>query len=160
MRNKENQNNNDQTSDIFDVGNVSVSTAVSEESATELNLFPDLILDDSNGNLTVVIKHDYYSADTDHGRELLSAFFDVIADEFSKVSRIFVIDSGVKLLDPDNKLHEAFMTLVNMDFSIIYCRESIDSFGIEFTKSDKNTLLSMHEIALELMSAPYLFTLN
>ena len=158
MRNKERASSNNETNEnmVYDDGHL---TATLTEHETDLNLFPDLILDDSNGNLTILIKHDYYSSDSDHGRELLGAFLDVLVDEFSKVSRIFLIDSGVKLLDPSNPLYNAFKTLLDMEFCIASCRESLDAYKIEFEKSDRKDILSMHEIALELMSAPYLFTL-
>ena len=161
MKNKENQSNNlESYADLYSTGASSASTAIAEGQETNLNLFPDLILDDSNGNLTIVINHDYYSSDSEHGRELLGAFLDILADEFSKVSRIFLIDKGVKLLDQSNKLYSAFKTLDDLEFSIVCCRESIDEYGIEFTKKNNNELLSMHDIALELMSVPYLFTLS
>ncbi len=159
MRNKERASSNNETNEnmVYDDGHLTAT--LTEEHETDLNLFPDLILDDSNGNLTILIKHDYYSSDSDHGRELLGAFLDVLVDEFSKVSRIFLIDSGVKLLDPSNPLYNAFKTLLDMEFCIASCRESLDAYKIEFEKSDRKDILSMHEIALELMSAPYLFTL-
>lgn len=158
MKNKERANSsNEQESMVFEEGQLAAT--LTEERATDLNLFPDLILDDSNGNLTILIKHDYYSSDTDHGRELLNAFFDVLVDEFSKVSRIFLIDSGVRLLDPSNPLYASFKTLLDMDFRIASCRESLDFYNIDFEKTDRKDILSMHEIALELMSTPYLFTL-
>ena len=159
MKNKENQSNNlDSYADLDSTG--SATAAIAEDTETNLNLFPDLILDDSNGNMTIVINHDYYSSDSEHGRELLGAFLDVLADEFSKVSRIFLIDSGVKLLDPSNKLYASFKALDDMEFSIVCCRESIDNYEIDFIKKNNNELISMHEIALELMSVPYLFTIN
>ncbi len=159
MRNKENQSNNIEAyADLYSNG--TATAAIAEETGTDLNLFPDLILDDSNGNLTIVINHDYYSSDSDHGRALLGAFLDVLADEFSKVSRIFLIDTGVKLLDPSNQLYSSFKVLNDMEFSIVCCRESIDNYNIDFEKKNNTELISMHEIALELMSVPYLFTIN
>lgn len=159
MRNKEKQSNNIEAyADLYSNG--SATATVAEETGTDLNLFPDLILDDSNGNLTIVINHDYYSSDSEHGRVLLGAFLDVLADEFSKVSRIFLIDTGVKLLDPSNQLYATFKVLNDMEFSIVCCRESIDNYNIDFAKKNNTELISMHEIALELMSVPYLFTIN
>ncbi|MCR5617670.1 MAG: hypothetical protein K6F83_05225 [Clostridiales bacterium] len=162
MKNRENKSSNDNGSyhELYAAGSSTASAAVIEEPETDLNLFPDLILDDSNGSLTVLIKHDYYSSDTEHGRELLGAFLDVLADEFSKVSRIFLIDSGVKLLDPGNPLHASFCMLEKMEYSIVCCRESIDEFEVEFEKKDNDSLMSMHEIALELMNVPYLYTID
>ena len=63
------------------------SQAVLEKDDTEIDLYPDLLLDGAGGSLTVVIHHDYYSSDTEHGRQLLKGFLEVLKDEFNKISK-------------------------------------------------------------------------
>lgn len=147
MKNKENLINNS-------------STTLLEMNDTELDLYPDLLLDNSDGSLTVVIHHDYYSSDSDHGRILLRSFMEVLKDEFSKISKIFILDSGVCLLDKDNELNDIFQELCKLDFDIVVCKESIENFKIDTASYLGIRFLSMHEISLELLSAPYLFNLG
>ena len=160
MKSKENR-----ISSELDLGASSIFTtqgtaSVLEEPETELNLFPDLILDDSNGSLTILIKHNYFSSDNDHGRELLSAFIDILLDEFSKISRIFLIDSGVLLMDPNDPLYKRFSQIIDLKIPVTCCRESIDRYSIDFTKDTNLNILSMHDIALEILNTPHLITLD
>lgn len=158
MRNKENNlsSNFGGNEDLFDLS----STAVLEKDDTELDLYPDILLDGSSGNLTIVIHHDYYSSNTEHGKALLKAFIDVLKDEYNKISKIFVVDSGVCLFNPNNALFDCFTELCELDFDIVVCKESIDTFNIELDSFGNIRKLSMHEISLELLSAPYLFNLG
>lgn len=141
--------------DIFSSG----SAAILEKEDTELDIYPDLLIDGSDGNLTVVIHHDYYSSNTDHGKILLKAFLEVLKDEFSKISRIYLIDSGVCLLDESNFLYDTFAQLLELDFDVVACSESMDNFRIS-SKLLNIRLSSMHDIALELLSSPYLINLG
>lgn len=157
MKNKEKL-----TSDFRNFGDdflTSGSTSILEKEDTELDLYPDLLIDGSDGNLTVVIHHDYYSSNTDHGRILLKAFLEVLKDEFSKISRIYLIDSGVCLLDESNYLSDTFAQLLDLDFDVVSCSESMDNFRINSDALNVR-LMSMHDIALELLSSPYLINLG
>lgn len=156
MRNKE------KLSSDFNCSNemYSSSNATLIEENTELDLYPDLLLDSSDGNLTIVINHDYYSSNSAHGRALLKSFLEVLRDEYNKISRVFIIDSGVLLLSPDNLLFDCFSELCDLDFSIIVCQESIKNYNVSISDFKSVKAASMHEIALELLSSNYLFELG
>lgn len=156
MKNKEKLISNFNSSD----DSIKASVTILDKEETELDLYPDLLLDGSDGSLTIVINHDYYSSNTAHGKFLLKSFLEVLKDEFSKISKIFILDSGVSLLSKDNDLNDVFSDLANMDFDIVVCKESISEFGIDASLYPSIRESSIHEIALELLSAPYLISLG
>lgn len=130
------------------------------EHDTDIDLYPDLLMDTADGSLTIVIHHDYYSSDSNHGRELLKSFLEVLRDDYNKISRVFIIDSGVLLLDPQNELNSSFKELCDLDFSIIVCQESLENFNVSVSDYDSISTASTHEIALELLSSNYLVNLG
>jgi len=101
-------------------------------------------------NLTkyVLIKHDYYSTDSDHGREILSGFLTTLADSSYSSIVIYLIDSGVKLLDKDNPLYSKMKHLIEMSKTVIATDESIELYNVSFSMTQKigrESILSITE---------------
>ncbi|MCQ2467442.1 MAG: hypothetical protein MJ166_08000 [Clostridia bacterium] len=157
MKNKEKLNSDfNGAEDMFS----SPASTVIDNASTDMDVFPDIILDGTDGNLTIVIHHDYYSSDSDHGRLLLAGFLEVLKDEFDNNSRIFVLDSGVKIFNSDHSINHLINDLCDLNFDIIVCKESLDNYGVDTAEYKKIRKLSIHDISLELLSAPYLFNLG
>jgi len=116
----------------------------------------------SHGNaLTVLIKHDYYSVDSIHGRELLGAFISALQARKADIARIFVIDSGVKLLDSNNSLYNEFKELFSEVPVITACTESLENYGISLSELPSNCeTLDSREIAAAILNAQGLITLE
>lgn len=148
MKNREKQINDLKVSEMTMASN----TAVYEDTA--LDLYPELLINDNDGNKIVLIKHDYYSSDDEHGRMLLSAFLDVLADESSKISSIFLIDKGVKLLSSYSLL---LKSIREKGVNLVICRESAELYGIMVGDHE---IYSAHEIALELINTHNIFVIE
>ena len=104
--------------------------------------------DDDNATKYVLIKHDYYSTDSEHGREILSGFFSSLENSSYNSIVIYLIDKGVKLLDDSNPLHVEFTRLVEKTEMLIVCEDSIDSYNISVPDNlvfTKQSLCSMTE---------------
>ena len=70
-----------------------------EKSNLELTPAPEMTMLEEGGTVTVLIKHDYYSSDSDHGRILLGSFLDSLAERGSDLAKVILIDSAVNLLN-------------------------------------------------------------
>ena len=92
----------------------------------------ELEAESSSYGISLFIKHDYYSSDNKHGRDLLRELFDSLITANKHIDSIYLIDSGTKLIYPDNVLYGKFKDLVssgNTD-SVYVCTESCSLFGI------------------------------
>ena len=74
--------------------------------STVIEVLPEELKKDSSSK-TVLIKHDYYSSDTVHGRELLSSFLSSLRKASYGSLIIYLVDSGTLLLDKSNPLFSA-----------------------------------------------------
>ena len=151
MRNKEKQISDIKVSEMT----MSPNTAVYEDTA--LDLYPELLINDNDANKIILIKHNYYSSDDEHGRMLLSAFLDVIADESSKISSVFLIDTGVKLLTSGTSSSLFFKSVREKGVNLVICRESAELYEIPVGDHE---VYSAHEIALELLNTPDIFIIE
>ena len=129
-------------------------------SENELDIFPQLIDADSVNHRTVLIKHDYYSSDTDHGRALLSAFLDVLSDESGDISNIILIDSGTHLLCLDDPCHKKLMLILSSSVKLYACRESVETYIANELIPENIELITAQSIALELLDSNNLFILE
>lgn len=109
---------------------------------TALDLFPEFIDDEANSKLVLVIKHDYYSADTNHGRDLLRSFFENISQDLSHISKIILVDSAVKLLDSNNALYNDFVALLRDSLSLFVCEESIEEYSLDLSDSQHKLVVT------------------
>ena len=110
--------------------------------------------DDDSSSKYILIKHDYYSSDSNHGRELLAAFFRAITGSRFNNLIIYLIDKGTMLLDKSNPLYESFCNLTERAEMIITAKESLDFYGIEPDKDSRIVKQSADSIAEDILLLP------
>ena len=86
--------------------------------------------DSDNSSKYILIKHDYYSSDSDHGRELLKAFFTAIGRSRFNNLIIYLVDKGTRLIDKNNPLYDSFRDIIAQFEMIIADNESLDFYEI------------------------------
>ena len=108
------------------------------ETAPVIEVEPEEI-EISHGNaITVLIKHDYYSSDSAHGRELLGAFISALQARKADIARIFIADSGVRLMAENNSLYNEFKELYSEVPVVTVCLESLEAYGMAMTDLPAN----------------------
>lgn len=112
---------------------------------TLLEVMPAKI-DEDIATKYVLIKHDYYSTDSDHGRELLAGFIANLADSSFDSIVVYLIDKGVKLLDEVNPLFDKMLRLVEKSETVIATEESIKIYNVVFSKTQKISVESLKSI--------------
>ncbi len=129
-------------------------TIKASDIAEGFELFPELESADgivSEGK-TVIIKHDYYSSDSDHGRDLLHSFIRALSQ--TKISALILIDSGVRLLSSDDEDTVFFLRRACEYRIVTACSSSISEYGIDLTDDYKDIfLLDNDEIAETILSS-------
>ncbi len=130
-----------------------------EKSNLELTPAPEITLIDENGMLSVLIKHDYYSSDTDQGRKIIGMFLDSLADCGSSIAKIMLIDSSVRLLDDDSFAYRLEKLFGLARYSYI-CEDSLSFYEVEYSAHDNVIVCSATDIAMELFQAGHLITLE
>ena len=128
----------------------------------ELDIFPQLIENADESGKTILVKHNYYSSDSDHGHALLAAFLDVLSDEVSGIARIILIDSGTHLLCSEDPCYEKFLRLMNGNIKIYVCRESYEIYSVSETdiSQDNIELITAQSIVLELLDSNNILTIE
>jgi hypothetical protein len=128
-----------------------VSNEITESSAaTVIEVLPEECKKDTSSK-TVLIKHDYYSSDTVHGRELLSSFLSSLRKSSYTSLIIYLVDSGTLLLDRSNPLFEQMRLLSANAEMIVAADESIAFYGIEDSGNPKVIVQSMDLITEDLI---------
>ena len=107
----------------------------------------ELSLDNNDSNISLLVKHDYYASDSEHGRELLSAFIRALS-QTGRLDHIFLVDSGVKILDPGHFAYSSLMDAAgSKETCITVCSDSISYYGISLETVldvvDKDTFFSL-----------------
>ena len=130
-----------------------------EKNSLELTPAPEMTLIDESGDLSVLIKHDYYSSDTEHGRLLLGSFIDALTDCGDTLLKVILIDSAVTLLnDP------YFSSRIGKLFSIsrysYICEESLSAYDIDYSTHDNILVCSASDISMQIIQAGHLITLE
>ncbi len=98
--------------------------------------------DGSGYRRTLLIKHDYYSSDTEHGRYLLDSFLKSLNNSKFTFESVILIDSGVRLADSDIIRTMAQNGSVN---TFYICSESLENYGLNAPEYS-HTLLSSADI--------------
>ena len=130
-----------------------------EKSNLELTPAPEMTMLDESGNLSVLIKHDYYSSDNDHGRMLLASFLDTLAESGDSISKIILIDSAVRLLE-DGSCGEKLAKLFALSKYSYICDDSLAYFDIEYSSHDNIIVCPASDISMELIQTGRLVTLE
>lgn len=105
----------------------------------EFEFYPQKELELDKKGLVVLFKHDYYSSDSVHGRELLSNIIYFLNSERESISKLLFIDSGVFLLNPDYENSTEISMLIEKAQAVYVCSESIEEYIAPF--SDKNNII-------------------
>ena len=130
-----------------------------EKSNLELTPAPDMTVLDESGNLTVLIKHDYYSSDNDHGRLLLGSFLDTLTESGDPVNKLILLDTAVRLLE-DSILFAKLLKLIEHSKFTYICDDSLAYFDIEYSSHDNVIVCSASDLSLELLQTDRLIVLE
>ncbi|MCR5340187.1 MAG: hypothetical protein K6E60_02460 [Saccharofermentans sp.] len=122
------------------------------KSNLEIAPAPEMTIIDENGNITLLIKHDYYSSDSDHGRILLAAFLDSLIECGNKLAKVILIDSAVNLLN-DVSFAQKIEKLFTLSKSAFVCKESLTYFGVEYVSHGNIIVCPASDISMEIINA-------
>ena len=123
-----------------------------EKSNLELTPAPEMTMAEESGNITLLIKHDYYSSDSDHGRILLGKFMDSLAECGNNLSKVILIDSAVRLLN-DVSFAQKIEKLFTLAKYSYVCEESLTYFGIEYVSHGNIIVCPASDISMEIIEA-------
>lgn len=126
---------------------------------TLLEVMPAKI-DEDIATKYILIKHDYYSTDSDHGRELLAGFITNLADSSFDSIVVYLIDKGVKLLDEENPLFDKMQRLIEKSETVIATAESIEVYNVVFSKTQKISVESFMSVTEDITYLDNLLTLE
>lgn len=126
---------------------------------TLLEVMPEKI-DEDIATKYILIKHDYYSTDSDHGRELLAGFITNLADSSFDSIVVYLIDKGVKLLDEENPLFDKMLRLIEKSETVIATAESIEVYNVVFSKTQKISVESFMSVTEDITYLGNLLTLE
>lgn len=115
---------------------------------------------DNNSSKYVLIKHDYYSSDSDHGRDMLSVFLEGLSEASFNTITVYLVDKGTLLLDRSNPLYDKMQLLLGKAEMIIADNESIISYGVDADTNPKIVIHSMRSIAEDLIYLPGILVLE
>lgn len=107
--------------------------------------------DEDTSSKYVLIKHDFYSSDSEHGRDMLKTIFNVLANSEYKNLIIYLVDKGTLLLDYSNPLSGSFQTLISKSEMIIVDDESLTKYQVSCDLDSKITIQSFSSIAEDIL---------
>ncbi|MCQ2532166.1 MAG: hypothetical protein MJ093_05610 [Saccharofermentans sp.] len=90
-------------------------------------ILEDKSLSDDKSGINILLKHDYYSSDSIHGRELLANFLDCVSNAQISINSIIIIDSGVKLFE-QFEIKDLLNSCIQKCSSVYVCAESLDEY--------------------------------
>lgn len=107
--------------------------------------------DDGHSSRYVLIKHDYYSTDSAHGREMLSSFISALCESQYNSIILYLTDKGTLLLDEDNPLYSDAVKLINRSEIVIADKESIDQYEVDCSENPKVCIRSLRSLTEDLI---------
>lgn len=117
------------------------------ETETEIGIevFPEFLVNGNDDHCDVIIKHDYYATDDDHGRSLLNSYLKAIAGKNQSIA-FYITGSGAKILDA------VFMDLNSgKDIRIFICSSSLKIYSPELPDGLSAVVLDDEEFFSELL---------
>ena len=116
--------------------------------------------DEDNSTKYVLIKHDYYSTDSEHGREILSGFLTSLINSSYNSIVIYLIDKGVKLLDESDPLNSKMNRLIEKSESVIASEDSIILYNVNLSNGSKIVQESLTSITSDIVYLDHLLILE
>lgn len=116
--------------------------------------------DEDNSTKYVLIKHDYYSTDSEHGREILSGFLTSLINSSYNSIVIYLIDKGVKLLDESAPLYNKMNRLIEKSESVIASEDSIILYNVNLSNESKIVQESLTSITSDIVYLDHLLILE
>ena len=116
--------------------------------------------DEDNSTKYVLIKHDYYSTDSEHGREILSGFLTSLINSSYNSIVIYLIDKGVKLLDESDPLNSKMNRLIEKSESVIASEDSIILYNVNLSNESKIVQESLTSITSDIVYLDHLLILE
>ena len=116
--------------------------------------------DEDNSTKYVLIKHDYYSTDSEHGREILSGFLTSLINSSYNSLVIYLIDKGVKLLDESDPLNNKMNRLIEKSESVIASEDSIILYNVNLSNVSKIVQESLTSITSDIVYLDHLLILE
>ena len=117
-------------------------------------------IDDDTSSKYVLIKHDYYSSDSDHGRKMLKSIFNALSHSEFKSLIIYLVDKGTLLLDNNNPLFDSFHALISKSEIVIADDESITKYQISCDLDSKISIQAFSSIAEDIVFLQNILTLE
>lgn len=109
------------------------------KSNIELEYLSEKELNPNNKGLVVLFKHDYYSTNSPHGKELLSNILYSLNSDSISIAKVMFIDNGVSLLDVDSIYNSDISSLLEKTQTAFVCSESLEEYRTELI--DRNNLI-------------------
>lgn len=116
--------------------------------------------DEDNSTKYVLIKHDYYATDSEHGREILSGFLTSLINSSYNSIVIYLIDKGVKLLDESDPLYNKMNRLIEKSESVIASEDSIILYNVNLSNGSKIVQESLTSITSDIVYLDHLLILE
>ncbi|SCW36400.1 hypothetical protein SAMN02910456_00753 [Ruminococcaceae bacterium YRB3002] len=97
----------------------------------ECDVLPELELLNDGNEITLVINHDYYGSDNEHGHDLLASYINSIVEEYMHLSNVILFDSSVKMLDSTHPLNHELLSLKDYADNMYPCSGSLEFYSME-----------------------------
>ena len=108
-------------------------------------------IDDDTSTKYVLIKHDYYSTDSDHGRSLLQVFLSSLSNSPFTSIVVYLIDKGILLLDESNPLFDDMRLLLDKANVVIADQTSANEYGLPVLSDPKISFQPSSAIAEDII---------
>ena len=116
--------------------------------------------DESSSSKYVLIKHDYYSSDSEHGRDLLASFLASITESSYHSIIVYLVDKGVLLLDRSNTLYEQMQLLIKKADTVIVDEDSAFIYNVNDYTNTKISVQSFKSISEDILYSSDLLILE
>lgn len=116
--------------------------------------------DEGSSSKYVLIKHDYYSSDSEHGRDLLASFLASITESSYHSIIVYLVDKGVLLLDRSNTLYEQMQLLIKKADTVIVDEDSAFIYNVNDYTNTKISVQSFKSISEDILYSSDLLILE